>query len=78
MTDATYRSVNRAGWNQLTQRGSDASLAYGPEQFGHARQILDPAGWFPWRRLRTVLCLAAGGGQQGPLSPRSATVQDAP
>ena len=30
-------------------------------------RLLDPAGWFPWRRLRTVLCLAAGGGQQGPL-----------
>lgn len=67
MTDATYRSVNRAGWDQLTVRGSHSSRAYGPEQFAHARQLLDPAGWFPWRSLRTVLCLAGGGGQQGPL-----------
>jgi SAM-dependent methyltransferase len=67
VTDATYRSVNRAGWDQLTARGSHSSRAYGPEQFAGARQLLDPAGWFPWRRLRTVLCLAAGGGQQGPL-----------
>src|SRR5689334_1410195 len=48
-------------------RGSHSSRAYGPEQFSRARQLLDPAGWFPWRRLRTVLCLAGGGGQQGPL-----------
>ena len=32
-----------------------------------ARRILDPEGWLPWPCLRTVLCLAAGGGQQGPL-----------
>ncbi len=67
VTDATYRSVNHAGWDQLTLRDSYSSRAYGPEQFAHARELLDPAGWFPWRRLHTVLCLAAGGGQQGPL-----------
>src|SRR5437764_13847596 len=67
VTEATYRSVNRAGWGELTQRDSDASRPYGPEEFAHARQWLDPAGWLPWRRFHKVLCLAAGGGQQGPL-----------
>ncbi len=67
VTDATYRTVNRAGWDQLNLRDSHSSRAYGPEQFAQARKLLDPAGWFPWQRLRTVLCLAGGGGQQGPL-----------
>jgi SAM-dependent methyltransferase len=28
--------------------------------------LVDPDGWLPWREIRKVLCLAAGGGQQGP------------
>lgn len=67
MTEATYESVNRAGWARLTEQGSASSHGYGPAEFSRARQLLDPAGWFPWRTFRRVLCLAAGGGQQGPL-----------
>jgi SAM-dependent methyltransferase len=63
----TYRSVNRAGWDELNEQSSGAMRSYGPQDFARARELLDPAGWLPWRRLRTVLCLAAGGGQQGPL-----------
>lgn len=67
MTDATYRSVNRAGWGKLNSRSGEHDQPYGPEEFARARQLLDPAGWLPWRRFHSVLCLAAGGGQQGPL-----------
>lgn len=67
MTEATYRSVNRAGWGELSAGDSEFVRPYGPEEFAHARELLDPAGWLPWRRIETVLCLAAGGGQQGPL-----------
>jgi SAM-dependent methyltransferase len=67
MTEATYDSVNRAGWAQLTTQGGTFTQGYGPAEFARARQLLDPAGWFPWRGFRRVLCLAAGGGQQGPL-----------
>jgi SAM-dependent methyltransferase len=67
VTEATYRSVNRAGWAELNSQDTDFVRAYGPEEFAHARELLDPAGWLPWRRFETVLCLAAGGGQQGPL-----------
>jgi len=63
----TYSSVNRAGWDLLSARGSAASQAFGPEEFARARTLLDPAGWLPWRRFSKVLCLASGGGQQGPL-----------
>jgi SAM-dependent methyltransferase len=67
VTGASYRSVNRAGWGRLNLQGSDSSRPYGPREFANARGLLDPSGWLPWRRFRTVLCLAAGGGQQGPL-----------
>jgi len=67
VTDATYRSVNRAGWRELNLSGSEHVQPFGAEEFGQARRLLDQAGWLPWRAFRTVLCLAAGGGQQGPL-----------
>src|SRR5579875_1156533 len=67
MTGPTYSSVNRAGWNRLKEQGLFLTQAYGPDEFAHARTLLDPAGWLPWARIRTVLCLASGGGQQGPL-----------
>jgi SAM-dependent methyltransferase len=62
-----YRTVNRRGWNVLSRTGLSSSRPYGPREFAHAREMLDPQGWLPWGRLRSVLCLASGGGQQGPL-----------
>jgi UDP:flavonoid glycosyltransferase YjiC (YdhE family) len=63
----SYRFVNEAGWRLLSRRGSAASRPLPSRSAAEARRILDPEGWLPWPRLRTVLCLAAGGGQQGPL-----------
>jgi len=62
-----YRVVNQAGWRVLSRRGSAASRPIAARSAADARRILDPEDWLPWQRLRTVLCLAAGGGQQGPL-----------
>jgi SAM-dependent methyltransferase len=62
-----YVAVNRLGWDQLARAGTQYSTPYGPAEFARARTILDPHGWLPWHRLRSVLCLASGGGQQGPL-----------
>jgi SAM-dependent methyltransferase len=36
----------------------------GPDE---ARALLDPYGWLSWDGVRSVLCLASGGGLQGPL-----------
>jgi SAM-dependent methyltransferase len=57
-----YRSVNAQGWDLL-------SLADDPAPFdlSTARQRLDDAGWLPWNDIVTVLCVASGGGEQGPL-----------
>jgi SAM-dependent methyltransferase len=67
VADATYRSVNRAGWRELSLRRGPFERPYGAEEFARAHEYLVPAGWLPWDSFRTVLCLAAGGGQQGPL-----------
>jgi SAM-dependent methyltransferase len=67
MSEATYHSVNRAGWNVLSAADSEHSQSYGPAEFADARALLDHRGWLPWDRFRSVLCVAAGGGQQGPL-----------
>jgi SAM-dependent methyltransferase len=62
-----YRDVNRRVWTYLAEHGSDSSRPYGPEQLARARDWLAPEGWLPWTEIGSVLCLAAGGGQQGPL-----------
>lgn len=61
---ASYAETNRWAWEYLAARKCDSSVAYGPEEFAHAREILDNEAWIPWPRVRSVLCLAAGGGQQ--------------
>jgi SAM-dependent methyltransferase len=65
-----YRTVNSDGWDALARAGCDSSVPYGELQFAEARAWLDEHGWLPWNAFDTVLCLAAGGGQQGPLFAR--------
>lgn len=64
---ADYSEVNRRGWARLVQSRCDSSQAYGPGEFAHARWMLDPQDRLPWNTIRSVLCLAASGGQQAPL-----------
>jgi SAM-dependent methyltransferase len=62
---AEYRDVNRRVWTYLAEHGSDSSRPYGAEQLARARDWLAPDDWLPWTEIGSVLCLAAGGGQQG-------------
>jgi SAM-dependent methyltransferase len=62
-----YLAVNRRAWNWLSTHDCEASVPFGPDQFEHARERLDRRGWLPWGEIQSVLCLACGGGQQGPL-----------
>jgi SAM-dependent methyltransferase len=69
---------NRRAWNEAVKRRSEWTVPVGPEVIAAARRgkwqiVLTPAkpvpaSWFPadMRRAR-VLCLASGGGQQGPV-----------
>lgn len=69
---------NRSAWDRLVDGGSEWSLPVGPEAVARARQgdwsvILvghepAPRDWFPAELSGLdVLCLASGGGQQGPV-----------
>lgn len=60
-------SPSRRAWDQLARTGCFSSQPYGATEFQDARQRLDFKGWIPWQEIKTVLCLAAGGGQQSAL-----------
>ena len=59
-----YLTINRDAWERLADAGCEWTIPVDAEALASAKTILDPAGWLPWDRMRRVLCLAAGGGQQ--------------
>jgi UDP:flavonoid glycosyltransferase YjiC (YdhE family)/SAM-dependent methyltransferase len=65
--EPAYRSANRAAWKALADDGSEFTVPYGREQLAQARELLDTPLALPWNEIDRVLCLAGGGGQQGPL-----------
>lgn len=76
MTD--IRAYNREAWNRAVSQGNIWTLPVSPEAIAQARQgewrILltetkaTPRHWFPADLTGVdVLCLASGGGQQGPI-----------
>ncbi len=78
MTDAIdVRSHNRRAWDAAVTRGSRWSVPVGREEIAAARRgaweiVLTPTKpvprlWFPPLAGAEVLCLASGGGQQGPI-----------
>jgi SAM-dependent methyltransferase len=68
---------NRRAWDRQVERGNPWTIPVGPDVIARARRgdweiILTPtkpvpAGWFPVLAGIEVLCLASGGGQQGPI-----------
>jgi SAM-dependent methyltransferase len=68
---------NRAAWNRQVETGNVWTIPVGHEVIAKARQgdwsilltptIPVPRAWFPDLRDARVLCLASGGGQQGPV-----------
>lgn len=72
------RAYNRSAWDRAVEEKSPWSIPVGPEITAAARQgqwhiiltptIPVPKAWFPEDLLGVdVLCLASGGGQQGPV-----------
>jgi SAM-dependent methyltransferase len=71
------REINREGWNRLVAAGDVWTIPVGPEVIRRAREgdwtvVLTPtkpvpAAWLGDIRGKAVLCLASGGGQQGPI-----------
>jgi SAM-dependent methyltransferase len=70
-------SYNRRAWDRQVERGNPWTIPVSPEEVARARNgdwriVLTPtkpvpADWFPPLPGRDVLCLASGGGQQGPI-----------
>ena len=68
---------NRHAWDRQVERGNRWTVPVGPEEVARARRgdwslVLTPtkpvpADWFPPLAGLDVLCLASGGGQQGPI-----------
>jgi SAM-dependent methyltransferase len=71
------REYNREAWDHKVKQGYEYTLAVGPEVTAkakkgdwHIRLTQDkqvPKAWFPPIQSLKVLCLASGGGQQGPI-----------
>jgi SAM-dependent methyltransferase len=71
------QAFNREAWNRQVERGNRWTVPVGPEEIAAARRgqwkiYLTPTrpvpqGWFPKISGCDVLCLASGGGQQGPI-----------
>lgn len=76
-TPAEIRAYNQRAWDKAVERGSEWTVPVGPEVIAAARQgswqiILTPVkpvppSWFPALAGCDTLCLASGGGQQGPV-----------
>lgn len=70
-------SYNRRAWDREVERKNPWTIPVGPEVIAAARRgeweiVLTPTkpvprAWFPEIRGLEVLCLASGGGQQGPV-----------
>jgi SAM-dependent methyltransferase len=73
----SVRDHNREAWDREVERGNQWTVPVGPEVIEAARQgrwevLLTnttpvPKAWFPDMEGLDVLCLASGGGQQGPV-----------
>lgn len=70
-------SYNRKAWDRQVEEGNQWTVPVSPEEIALARQgaislLLTPTktvppAWYPELKNARVLCLAGGGGQQGPI-----------
>ncbi len=75
--DFDIRRHNRRAWDVAVERGSKWTVPVSSEEIEAARRgkwsiVLTPTkpvprAWFPSLREAKILCLASGGGQQGPI-----------
>jgi SAM-dependent methyltransferase len=81
------RQYNRKAWDAAVERGSPWTIPVGPQEIAAARRgewqiVLTPTkpvprSWFPPLRNARILCLASGGGQQGPILAAAGAAQGA-
>jgi SAM-dependent methyltransferase len=71
------RAYNRQAWDKQVEQGNRWTVPVSPEEIARAREgdwaiyltptVPVPRAWFPPLNGLDVLCLASGGGQQGPI-----------
>lgn len=68
MEPLNFLSHNRAAWNRLAEQQDRLATPARDSDFANPLQSVDGPGWLgPSIQGQSVLCLAAGGGRQGPL-----------
>ncbi len=68
MNQRSAIEVNRQAWQRLASENHRLTLTANEEDFAWPLRSVDGPGWLgPSIAGKTVLCLAAGGGRQGPL-----------
>jgi len=66
--DDSVESINRRAYDAMAQRDHFLTVPVSPAELANPLATLDARGWLgPSIRGWRVLCLAAGGGRQGPL-----------
>lgn len=63
----TAHEHNRRAWDAMVQRKQRFAKPANDREFENTLQELDPRGWLGPIASKNVLCLAAGGGRQGPI-----------
>lgn len=68
MKPSDARQHNRAAWNRLAEQQNRLARPAREQDFANPLAAIDARGWLgPNITGKSVLCLAAGGGRQGPL-----------
>lgn len=68
LTNADYRRANEAAWDQMARQQNRLAKPARDEDFADPLGTVDGCGWLGGDiRGQAVLCLAAGGGRQGPI-----------
>jgi len=66
--DSNAHSSNRRAWDRLVDKHNRFTKPASDEDFNNPLAVVDGCGWLGGDiRGKNVLCLAAGGGRQGPL-----------
>jgi ubiquinone/menaquinone biosynthesis C-methylase UbiE len=68
LPDDPIEAINRRAYDAMAHRDHFLTIPVSPSELTHPLETLDARGWLgPTIRGWRVLCLAAGGGRQGPL-----------
>ena len=70
-----HRQHNKHAWNQLAKRGNRFATPASPADFSNPLASVDGPGWLGKSIAgKRVLCLAAGGGRQGPIYAKAGAI----